>query len=84
MEWFVEWGLAHRQLSGVESIGVDEIHCWFRARGEISSGAVEGLNSKIRVVTRRSYRFRTFEAMEVARYHTLGHLPELESPHRFC
>ena len=26
VEWFVEWGLAHRQLSGVESIGVDEIH----------------------------------------------------------
>jgi transposase len=26
---FVEWGLAHRQLHGVESIGVDEIH-WGR------------------------------------------------------
>ena len=26
VEWFVEWGLAHRQLCGVESIGVDEIH----------------------------------------------------------
>jgi transposase len=57
---------------------------WFRARGEISTGAVEGLNNKIRVVTRRSYGFRTFEAMEVALYHTLGRLPEPESPHRFC
>jgi Transposase len=28
---------------------------WFRAKGETSSGAVEGLNNKIRVVTRRSY-----------------------------
>src|ERR1019366_1600160 len=26
VEWFVEWGLAHRELRGVESIGVDEIH----------------------------------------------------------
>src|SRR6204780_5548839 len=26
VEWFVEEGLANRQLSGVESIGVDEIH----------------------------------------------------------
>ena len=26
VEWFVEWGLAHRKLAGVESIGVDEIH----------------------------------------------------------
>jgi transposase len=30
---------------------------WFRAKAEISSGAVEGLNKKIRVVTRRSYGF---------------------------
>ena len=29
VEWFVEWGLAHRELRGVESIGVDEIH-WGR------------------------------------------------------
>lgn len=57
---------------------------WFRAKGEISAGAVEGLNNKIRVVTRRSYGFRTFEAMEIALYHTLGRLPEPESTHRFC
>ena len=49
---------------------------WFKAKGEISSGAVEGLNNKIRVVTRRSYGFRTYEAMEIALYHTLGRLPE--------
>ena len=30
---------------------------WFRAKGEISVGAVEGLNNKIRVMTRRSYGF---------------------------
>jgi transposase len=58
---------------------------WFRARGEISSAAVEGLNNKIRVVTRRSYGFRTYEAMEIALYHTLGRLPEPnEFTHRFC
>jgi transposase len=57
---------------------------WFRARGEISNGAVEGLNNKIRVVTRRSYGFRTYNAMETALYHNLGRLPEPESTHRFC
>jgi transposase len=57
---------------------------WFRAKGEISSGAVEGLNNKIRVVTRRSCGFRTFDAMEIAMYHALGRLPEPESTHRFC
>jgi transposase len=29
VEWFVQWGLAHRELRGVESVGVDEIH-WGR------------------------------------------------------
>ena len=62
----------------------DLILNWFRAKGEISSGAVEGLNNKIRVVTRRSYGFRTYDAMEIALYHTLGRLPEPELTHRFC
>ena len=58
---------------------------WFKAKGEISSGAVEGLNNKIRVVTRRAYGFRTYKAMEIALYHSLGRLPEPEeSTHRFC
>jgi transposase len=57
---------------------------WFRAKGEISAAVVEGLNNKIRVVTRRSYGFRTYKAMEIALYHNLGRLPEPESTHRFC
>ena len=57
---------------------------WFRAKGELSSGPVEGLNNKIRVVTRRSYGFRTYKAMEVALYHNLGRLPEPPSTHKFC
>lgn len=58
---------------------------WFKAKGEVSSGAVEGLNNKIRVITRRSYGFRTYKAMEIALYHTLGRLPEPdEFTHRFC
>lgn len=57
---------------------------WFRARGELCGGAVEGLNNKIRVVTRRSYGFRTYRAMEVALYHNLGRLPEPIFTHEFC
>jgi transposase len=26
VEWYVQWGLAHRVLEGIKSIGVDEIH----------------------------------------------------------
>ncbi len=57
---------------------------WFRTRGELSSAAVEGLNNKCRVVTRRSYGFRTYKGIEFSLYHTLGRLPEPESTHRFC
>ncbi len=57
---------------------------WFRAKGEISNGPTEGLNNKIRVVTRRSYGFRTYHAMETALYHNLGRLPEPQLTHRFC
>jgi hypothetical protein len=56
----------------------------FRAKGEISNGTVEGLNNKILVITRRSYGFRTYHAMETALYHNLGRLPEPELTHRFC
>ncbi|HEV2387627.1 MAG TPA: hypothetical protein VGS20_10275 [Candidatus Acidoferrales bacterium] len=59
---------------------------WFRAKGEVSvpPSGIEGLDNKIRVVTRRSYAFRACEAMEMALYHSLGRLPEPESTHRFC
>ena len=57
---------------------------WFKAKGEISSAAVEGRNNKIRVVTRRSYGFRTYNAMETALDHNLGRLPEPPVTHRFC
>ena len=58
---------------------------WFKARGEVSTGATEGLNNKIRVVTRRAYGFRTYKAMEIALYHNLGKLPEPnELTHKFC
>jgi transposase len=56
---------------------------WFRARGTISSGIVEGFNNKAKLTTRRAYGFRTFRAAEVALYHTLGALPEPEFTHRF-
>ena len=31
VEWFVQWGLARRQLEGIEAIGIDEIH-WGRGK----------------------------------------------------
>jgi transposase len=42
---------------------------WFRAKGTMSSGVVEGLNTKVKLTMRKSYGFRTSEAIEVALYH---------------
>lgn len=57
---------------------------WFHARGEISAGAVEGLNNKVKLVTRKSYGFRTPRVAKLALFHNLGRLPEPELTHRFC
>jgi transposase len=57
---------------------------WFRARGEVSAGAVEGLNNKLKLVTRKSYGFRTPEVAKLALLHNLGDLPEPNHTHRFC
>ena len=51
---------------------------WFRVRG-----TVEGFNNKVKLTTRKSYGFRTYEAIETSRDHNLGALPELEITHRF-
>ena len=57
---------------------------WFRAKGEFSSGAVEGLNNKVKLVTRKSYGFRTAKVAKLALLHNLGRLPEPKRTHRFC
>jgi transposase len=57
---------------------------WFRARGQVSSGAVEGLNNKVKLVTRKSYGFRTTKVAKLALLHNLGHLPEPKRTHKFC
>lgn len=56
---------------------------WFRADGQLSAGIVEGFNNKLKLVTRKSYGFRTQEAYETALYHNLGALPELKLTHEF-
>lgn len=57
---------------------------WFRARGTISSGPVEGMNTRLKLVTRKSYGFRSYKAAETALFHNLGDLPTPELNHRFC
>ena len=39
----------------------------------ISAGAVEGLNNKVKLMTRKAYGFRTINAVKTALFHSLGH-----------
>jgi transposase len=56
---------------------------WFRAKKRFNSGIVEGLNLKWNLTVRKSFGFRTSEALKTASYHQLGDLPEPELTHRF-
>lgn len=57
---------------------------WFRAKKEISSGCVEGLNTNVKLALRKARGFKTYEVAETALYHELGRLPEPSFAHRFC
>ena len=56
---------------------------WFKAKGAISGGAVEGLNNQAKLTLRRAFGLRTYRALEIVLYHTLGHLPEPKAAHEF-
>ena len=57
---------------------------WFKARGQVALGAVEGFNNKAKVGNRLAFGFRTYEAQEIALYHRLADLPVPEFTHKFC
>ena len=56
---------------------------WFRAKKAFSSGIVEGLNNKAKVVTKKAYGFKHYKYAEIALYHQLGKLPRPPDTHRF-
>jgi transposase len=56
---------------------------WFKAKKEISSAAVEGMNNKSKLTIRKAYGFKSFRTVEIALFHTLGKLPEPKFTHRF-
>lgn len=61
----------------------DLILNWFRAKGQISNGVVEGLNNKAKLTMRKSYGFRSPQILEIALLHVLGKLPEPTLTHEF-
>jgi transposase len=62
----------------------DLILNYFRAKKDYSSAVVEGLNTKVKLVTRKAYGYRKAETIKIALFHALGRLPEPEYAHRFA
>lgn len=92
--WYLDQWCARAMRSRIEPIKKfarslrshrDLILNWFRARGEISSAVVEGLNTNAKLALRKARGFRSHEISEIALFHQLGRLPEPTSAiHRFC
>lgn len=57
---------------------------WFKAKGRLSCGAVEGLNLKAKLTIRKAYGFKSLGCLQIALYHTLGDLPEPLCHLRYC
>ena len=56
---------------------------WFKAKGKLSSGVVEGFNNKAKLTMRKSYGFRTLIGMEIALYRAMRDLHEPTNTHKF-
>lgn len=61
----------------------DLILNWFKAKKQFSSGAVEGMNRKVNLITRKAYGYRNYELLKIALFHALGDLPQPETTHEF-
>jgi transposase len=57
---------------------------WFRAKGTVSAGVVEGLNYNAKLTMKKAYGFQTLRGVKIALYHRLGALPEPKFTHNFC
>jgi len=73
MKTFAETLRNHREL----------ILNWFDAKA-LSTGIVEGYNAKAKLTMKKAFGFRTYRAIEVALYHSLGKLPLPDAIHKFC
>jgi Transposase len=56
---------------------------WLRAKGQLSSGVVEGFNAKAKLATRKPYGFQTDHGLEVTCIIHLAPRPSQASPSDF-
>ena len=84
-QWF--WWATHSRLKPMRDFAwmlrrhQDNILTYFQLK--ITNGVVEGLNNKAKVVSHRSYGFRTSFIYITALYHCMGKLPVPQLLHKF-
>jgi transposase len=84
-QWF--WWATHSRLEPMREFAwmlrrhQQDIMNYFKLR--ITAASVEGLNRKAKVISQRSYGFRTFATFRLALYHALGDLPMPKLTHTF-
>lgn len=84
-QWF--WWATHSRLEPMRDFAwmlrrhEEDLMNYFKLR--ITAGPVEGLNRKAKVISQRSYGFRTFRTFRLALYHGLGDLPMPTLTRRF-
>jgi len=84
-QWF--WWATHSRLKPMRDFAwmirrhQDDILNYFKV--PIDNGAVEALNNKAKVISRRAYGYRTAETFKLALYHGMGNLPEPQLTHKF-
>lgn len=92
-EWFLDKWCARAMRSRLDPVkkfvGTLQNHRelllnWFKAKKEISSGIVEGLNTNVKLALRKARGFKSYDVAETALYHELGRLPEPPCAHTFC
>ena len=49
----------------------------------IDNDAVEGMNNKVKIISRESCGFKNENSFRIALYYGLGQLPRLEITHKF-
>lgn len=84
-QWF--WWATHSRLKPLRDFAwmvrrhEDGILNYFKM--PLSNGIVEGLNNKAKVISHRSYGFRSFETYRLALYLCMGKLPRPETTFKF-
>jgi transposase len=57
---------------------------WFKVRGHLTLGAVEGFYNKAKLSSRNAYGNRSLDVLKIALYHRLSDPAEPDFTDKFC